>query len=174
MTVATRPSAGPPREYHFPRFERHVLENGLSVIVAPVRKLPVVSVAVVIDAAAVDDPRGLSMVQAIISLAEKAAKDPWELDLIDDKSATLEKLRGVIGSDLEAAYKITNKQQRFNHMPVREGKMECSSCHNPHGSANTKLLNTGTSPDEACTSCHPCRQRSRSPLSCRPSPGCSR
>ena len=50
--------------------------------------------------------------QAIISLAEKAAKDPWELDLIDDKSATLEKLRDVIGKDLEEAYKITNKQQR--------------------------------------------------------------
>ena len=49
---------------------------------------------------------------AIISLAEKAAKDPWELDLIDDKSATLEKLRSVIGSDLEAAYKITSKQDR--------------------------------------------------------------
>lgn len=49
---------------------------------------------------------------------------------------------------------VANKMNRFNHMPVREGKMECSSCHNPHGSANTKLLNTGTSPDEACTSCH--------------------
>lgn len=59
MTTATRPQAGPPREYHFPRFERHVLSNGLSVIVAPVRKLPVVSVAAVIDAAAVDDPQGL-------------------------------------------------------------------------------------------------------------------
>jgi polyribonucleotide nucleotidyltransferase len=51
---------------------------------------------------------------AIISLAEKAAKDPWELNLIDDKSATLAKLRDVIGSDLEAAYKITSKQDRQN------------------------------------------------------------
>lgn len=69
MTVATRPPAGPPREYHFPRFERHVLENGLSVIVAPVRKLPVVSVAVVIDAAAVDDPRGLEGLAELTALA---------------------------------------------------------------------------------------------------------
>ena len=50
---------------------------------------------------------------------------------------------------------IVNKQQhRFSHMPVREGKMQCSSCHNPHGSTNTKLLKTGTTVDEACSSCH--------------------
>jgi DmsE family decaheme c-type cytochrome len=50
---------------------------------------------------------------------------------------------------------IVNKQQhRFSHMPVREGKMQCSSCHNPHGSTNTKLLKTGTTVDEACASCH--------------------
>ncbi len=48
----------------------------------------------------------------------------------------------------------TKKQNRFNHMPVREGKMECSSCHNVHGSANVKLLNTGTTENESCTSCH--------------------
>jgi polyribonucleotide nucleotidyltransferase len=50
--------------------------------------------------------------QAIISLAEKAAKDPWELDLIDDKAASMAKLRDVIGNDLVEAYKITNKQAR--------------------------------------------------------------
>ena len=33
---------------------------------------------------------------------------------------------------------ITNKQARFNHMPVREGKLGCSSCHNVHGSQNIK------------------------------------
>jgi predicted CXXCH cytochrome family protein len=35
---------------------------------------------------------------------------------------------------------MVNKQFRFNHMPVREGKMSCSSCHNVHGSTNVKLL----------------------------------
>ncbi|HET9353121.1 MAG TPA: polyribonucleotide nucleotidyltransferase, partial [Sphingomicrobium sp.] len=35
--------------------------------------------------------------QAIINLAEQAAKDPWELDLIEDKSASMAKLREVIG-----------------------------------------------------------------------------
>jgi DmsE family decaheme c-type cytochrome len=49
---------------------------------------------------------------------------------------------------------IVNKQNRFNHMPVREDKLRCSSCHNPHGTANVKLLKTGTTANEACTSCH--------------------
>jgi DmsE family decaheme c-type cytochrome len=49
---------------------------------------------------------------------------------------------------------IVNKQFRFNHMPVREGKMDCSSCHNVHGSVNVKLLKVGTSVDESCWSCH--------------------
>ena len=49
---------------------------------------------------------------------------------------------------------ITNKQKRFNHMPVREGKLACASCHNTHGSTNVKLLRTGTTVDESCTSCH--------------------
>lgn len=49
---------------------------------------------------------------------------------------------------------VTNRQHRFNHMPVREGKMACSSCHNVHGSTNIKLLKTGTNVDESCTSCH--------------------
>jgi DmsE family decaheme c-type cytochrome len=49
---------------------------------------------------------------------------------------------------------VTNKQHRFNHMPVREGALTCSSCHNVHGSTNVKLLRTGTTIDESCTSCH--------------------
>jgi len=49
---------------------------------------------------------------------------------------------------------IVHKQYRFNHMPVREGKMMCSSCHNVHGTSNVKLLKAGTTIDESCTSCH--------------------
>jgi DmsE family decaheme c-type cytochrome len=49
---------------------------------------------------------------------------------------------------------IVNKLNRFNHMPVREDKMACSSCHNTHGSSNVKMLKTGTTVDQACTSCH--------------------
>lgn len=44
-------------------------------------------------------------------------------------------------------------QTRFAHMPLGEGKMECTSCHNPHGSPNPKLLQA-TSTNETCFSCH--------------------
>jgi DmsE family decaheme c-type cytochrome len=46
------------------------------------------------------------------------------------------------------------KLDRSGHMPVREGKMQCSTCHNIHGSTNVKLLRKGDSIAELCTSCH--------------------
>jgi DmsE family decaheme c-type cytochrome len=42
---------------------------------------------------------------------------------------------------------------RSSHMPVREGKLTCSSCHNPHGTANLKLLKELTV-NESCYTCH--------------------
>jgi zinc protease len=63
MTAASppktkRPEPGPRRDYHFPRFERRKLENGLELIVAPVTKLPLATVAVLVDAGSVCDPSG--------------------------------------------------------------------------------------------------------------------
>ena len=49
---------------------------------------------------------------------------------------------------------IVKRQRRFNHMPVREDKMQCSSCHNVHGTTNVRLLKAGTTVSESCTSCH--------------------
>jgi DmsE family decaheme c-type cytochrome len=46
------------------------------------------------------------------------------------------------------------KLDRSGHMPVREGKMQCSTCHNPHGSTNVRMLRRGDSLAEACTVCH--------------------
>jgi DmsE family decaheme c-type cytochrome len=45
------------------------------------------------------------------------------------------------------------KLDRSGHMPLREGKMECTSCHNPHGTPNDKLL-LQTSVNQNCYSCH--------------------
>jgi DmsE family decaheme c-type cytochrome len=46
------------------------------------------------------------------------------------------------------------KQERSGHMPLREGKMDCGSCHNPHGSTNVRMLKIGNSVNETCVSCH--------------------
>jgi DmsE family decaheme c-type cytochrome len=50
---------------------------------------------------------------------------------------------------------VAKTERAVAHMPVREGKMSCSSCHNPHGSiTNIKNLKTGGSVAELCVSCH--------------------
>jgi DmsE family decaheme c-type cytochrome len=42
---------------------------------------------------------------------------------------------------------------RSSHMPVREGKMTCTSCHNPHGTVTPALLKEN-SLNDTCFTCH--------------------
>jgi DmsE family decaheme c-type cytochrome len=44
-------------------------------------------------------------------------------------------------------------ENRFSHHPLREGKMNCASCHNPHGTASPKLVRE-ISTRELCFKCH--------------------
>lgn len=53
-----RPQPGPTRDYHFPRFERRTLSNGMHLVVAPARKLPLATALLVFDAGATADPSG--------------------------------------------------------------------------------------------------------------------
>lgn len=64
-----RPEPSAPRPYHFPTFERVTLENGLGVIVAPVRALPMVTVMLVSDAGASAEPEGREGVANITARA---------------------------------------------------------------------------------------------------------
>lgn len=41
----------------------------------------------------------------------------------------------------------------YSHHPMREGKVVCSDCHNPHGSAGPKLLKEMTV-NQTCYTCH--------------------
>ena len=52
------------------------------------------------------------VVGAIIQLAEKAAKDPWDIDLSDNTADIKKKLKDIIGADVAAAYKLTDKSAR--------------------------------------------------------------
>jgi DmsE family decaheme c-type cytochrome len=45
------------------------------------------------------------------------------------------------------------QQMRSSHMPLREGKMTCTSCHSPHGSVTPALLKE-PSLNETCYTCH--------------------
>ncbi|MWV27521.1 polyribonucleotide nucleotidyltransferase [Aurantiacibacter rhizosphaerae] len=62
------------------------------------------------------------VIGAIIDLAEQAAKDPWEIDTSDDTSAIKEKLRGIVGDDIAAAYKLTDKGQRSDALNEARAK----------------------------------------------------
>ena len=62
------------------------------------------------------------VIGAIIELAEQAAKDPWEIDQSDDTSAIKEKLRGIVGDDIAAAYKLTDKSARSNALNEARAK----------------------------------------------------
>ncbi len=54
------------------------------------------------------------VIQAIIKLAEQAAKEPWEMAAQADLTAAKDKLKKLIGKDIAAAYKITDKSKRSN------------------------------------------------------------
>jgi DmsE family decaheme c-type cytochrome len=45
------------------------------------------------------------------------------------------------------------QMMRTSHHPVREGKMDCGSCHDPHGSS-TKGMLKADSVNELCYTCH--------------------
>jgi DmsE family decaheme c-type cytochrome len=61
------------------------------------------------------------------------------------------------GTELETCFQCHKDKRaqalRSAHMPLREGKMTCSDCHNPHGSAGEALLNE-VSINDVCYKCH--------------------
>jgi DmsE family decaheme c-type cytochrome len=60
-------------------------------------------------------------------------------------------------SDAETCYSchksVRAKSMRTSHHPVREGKMSCSSCHNPHDGTQEKMIKAESIP-ELCYTCH--------------------
>src|SRR6185295_7356072 len=62
------------------------------------------------------------VIEAIIDLAEQAAKEPWDIAENKEKAAIKGKLKDLIGKDVEAAYKLTNKQERSNALNAAREK----------------------------------------------------
>ena len=57
----------------------------------------------------------------IIDLAEKAAKEPWEI-AVSENSAIKAQLKDLIGGDIAAAYKLTDKSARSNALNAARDK----------------------------------------------------
>jgi polyribonucleotide nucleotidyltransferase len=62
------------------------------------------------------------VIKAIVKLAEQAAKDPWEMAEQADLSAAKDKLKKLIGKDIAAAYKLTDKSARSNALNEARAK----------------------------------------------------
>jgi polyribonucleotide nucleotidyltransferase len=62
------------------------------------------------------------IVDAIIQLAEKAAKDPWPMAEQADLSTAKDKLKKLVGKDIAAAYKLTDKSARSNALNEARAK----------------------------------------------------
>lgn len=102
MTTLARPEAAPSRPYHFPRFERTALDNGLGVIVAPVRKLPVVTAMLVVGAGAGAEPPGR---EGVANIAARALLEGTQRTAGSALTERLERLGAAIaaGADWDAA-----------------------------------------------------------------------
>ncbi|WP_156840369.1 polyribonucleotide nucleotidyltransferase [Novosphingobium aquimarinum] len=62
------------------------------------------------------------VVDLIIDLAEKAAKEPWEIDVSDNTADIKTKLKDAVGKDVAAAYKLTDKSERSNALNAARAK----------------------------------------------------
>ena len=95
--AAPKPQPGSPRDYRFPHFDRRTLSNGMQLLVAPIAKLPLVSVLALVEAGASVEPPGKQGVAALTArlLIEGAAGM--------DGSALAESFEHI-GASVEAGY----------------------------------------------------------------------
>ena len=102
MTLASRPQPAEPRPYSFPAFERRRLANGLGLIVAPVHKLPLATLTLVVEGGASWDPPDR---EGLARLAAKALPEGTAQRTGVDLTEALERLGTSIesGTDWDAA-----------------------------------------------------------------------
>ncbi|WP_068093235.1 polyribonucleotide nucleotidyltransferase [Novosphingobium rosa] len=64
------------------------------------------------------------VINGIIDLAEKAAKEPWEVKSQDGNAALKAEIKKLIGKDITAAYKLTDKSARSNALNALRDKVK--------------------------------------------------
>lgn len=98
MTEIDRPAPSAPRPYHFPRFERAALQNGMRVLVAPMHALPIVTVTVAFDAGAMTEPAAQD---GIASLTARALLEGTTRLAASELSEQLERLGATVATDAD-------------------------------------------------------------------------
>ena len=109
-----RPTPGVARPYHFPRFTRRTMSNGLSLVVAPVRDLPIVTLHALVDAGATHDPRGdegvALLTASLLAEGTVALDGPALADRFERLGTTLES-----GGDWDSAWvEVTGMASRLD------------------------------------------------------------
>ncbi|MDX2289105.1 MAG: polyribonucleotide nucleotidyltransferase, partial [Hyphomicrobiaceae bacterium] len=64
------------------------------------------------------------VVDAIVELAEKAAKEPWQVATSDGNDEMKSAIKAMIGSDIAAAYKLTDKSARSDALNAARDKVK--------------------------------------------------
>ncbi|MDA5194623.1 polyribonucleotide nucleotidyltransferase [Govanella unica] len=64
------------------------------------------------------------VLDAIIALAQQAAKDPWDLPAVDDNSVLIKQIKDLAEADLRAAYGNTVKQTRVTKIGEAKAKVK--------------------------------------------------
>ncbi|MDQ3553350.1 MAG: insulinase family protein, partial [Chloroflexota bacterium] len=90
-----RPTPGQPRAYHFPRFERHVLANGLTLLSAHLPGRPLLNAQLVFRGGASVEPAERSGVTVLAARALTEGTEEWDaIELIEATER--------LGADLDA------------------------------------------------------------------------
>ncbi|MBX3565659.1 MAG: polyribonucleotide nucleotidyltransferase [Sphingomonas sp.] len=117
-------------EYILNPTDKQVAEGDLDLVVAATRDAVMMveseanelSEEVMLGAVLFAHDACRTVVDAIIDLAEQAAKDPWEIASGDDNAALKDRLKKLIGKDIAAAYKLTDKSARSNALNEARAK----------------------------------------------------
>jgi DmsE family decaheme c-type cytochrome len=116
-----------------------------------------------------DDPRSVEERNGIcLACHQKGERNYWAGSVHETRGVACTNCHAVMKSvsrahnlktEVEAetcyqCHKIQRAQMQYSsHMPIREGKLTCSNCHNPHGSITDKLIREASVNDN-CYKCH--------------------
>jgi zinc protease len=133
MVTSIRPKPGPTRSYHFPDFHDEMLPSGIRLVTAPVTKLPVATILVVVDAGSTNDSAGKEGVAALTAgtllegteqfsgaeLAEKFEQLGTSVESGADWDSAFIKLT-VLSEQLEEATRLLGEVISNSMFPERE------------------------------------------------------
>jgi DmsE family decaheme c-type cytochrome len=116
-----------------------------------------------------DDPRSVEEKNSIcLACHQKGERTNWAGSIHETRGVACTNCHSVMKNvsrkhnlktnvEMETCFQCHQLQraqmQYSSHMPVREGKVTCSDCHNPHGSITEKLIREA-SVNENCYKCH--------------------